>query len=76
MEVDGESSTSEFQAPDKTLAQLYKSARPPVDLIPGLSLSAMVNTAWIPSDAKVRTRIEFDSANSSIPYLKAFLITN
>ncbi|GAX80302.1 hypothetical protein CEUSTIGMA_g7740.t1 [Chlamydomonas eustigma] len=52
MEPGAESSNPEVQAPDKTLAQLYKSARPPVDLIPGLSLSALINTAWLPSDAK------------------------
>lgn len=42
--------------PDATLAALYKSARPPVELLPGLSLSAIVNSAWLPSDAKVRQR--------------------
>ena len=41
------------KAPDKTLAQLYQSSRPPVDLLPGVSLSALVNTAWLPGDAKV-----------------------
>ncbi len=38
--------------PDATLAQLYKSARPCVELLPGLSLSAMINSTWLVSDAK------------------------
>ena len=50
--VDGPESGAE-KSPDKTLAQLYKSARPPVELLPGVNLSALVNTAWLPSDAKV-----------------------
>jgi hypothetical protein len=40
-------------SPDQTLAQLYKSARPPVELVPGVSLSPIVNGAWLPKEAKV-----------------------
>lgn len=42
-------------APDVTLAALYKSARPPVELIPGVNLSAIVNATWLPKPAKVGT---------------------
>lgn len=40
-------------SPDGKLAQLYKSMRPAVELIPGVALSALVNTAWLPGDDKV-----------------------
>ncbi len=43
-------------APDVTLATLYKSARPPVELVPGVSLSPVINAAWLPKEAKVRER--------------------
>lgn len=38
--------------PDATLAVLYNSSRPPVELLPGVSLSPIVNACWLPSDYK------------------------
>jgi hypothetical protein len=40
--------------PDVLLAALYKSSRPPVDLVPGLPLSPVISAAWLPVDAKAR----------------------
>ena len=52
-----ESPPLEGLSPDRKLAQLYKSMRPAVELIPGVSLSALVNTVWLPGDDKVRRRL-------------------
>jgi hypothetical protein len=45
--------TEEEKSPDQKLAQLYKSQRPAVELLPGVALSALVNTTWLPGDPKV-----------------------
>lgn len=50
---EGEEACADATAPDARLAELYKSLRPPVELVPGVGLSAVVNAAWLPSDAKV-----------------------
>jgi hypothetical protein len=42
------------QEPDKKLEELYKSSRPTVELLPGVNLSAIINSTWLPRDAKVR----------------------
>lgn len=47
----------EPQNADSVLEQLYKSARPPVELVPGVALSAIVNAAWLPRNAKVHKKI-------------------
>lgn len=39
-------------SPDKLLQQLYQSARPAVELLPGVSLSALINACWLEKDAK------------------------
>jgi hypothetical protein len=55
--VEGVEEPVEEPKPDPTLEELYKSARPPVDLVPGVALSAIVNAAWLPKDAKVHTHL-------------------
>ncbi|EFJ45335.1 radial spoke protein 5 [Volvox carteri f. nagariensis] len=40
-------------SPDPILFELYGSERPPVELLPGISLSPVVNSCWLPADAKV-----------------------
>lgn len=40
------------QGPDKKLEELYKSSRPTVELLPGVNLSAIINSTWLPKDAK------------------------
>ncbi|GFR49624.1 hypothetical protein Agub_g11696 [Astrephomene gubernaculifera] len=39
-------------APDPILFELYGSERPPVELLPGVALSPIVNSCWLPGDAK------------------------
>lgn len=51
MEEPGEIVEQEV-APDVTLAALYKSSRPAVELVPGVSLSPVINAAWLPGEAK------------------------
>lgn len=41
-------------APDPVLEELYGSKRPPVELLPGVPLSPIVNSCLLPKDAKVR----------------------
>jgi hypothetical protein len=53
-------------APDSLLAR-YLSRRPAVQIIPGLTLSPLVNTALLPSDSKVRAR----AVCSRVPHLHA-----
>ena len=53
MEVDpAEAVPAVGPSPDPLLAQ-YGSDRPPVELLPGVSLSPIVNACWLPKDAKV-----------------------
>ena len=40
-------------APDITLAALYRSDRPAVELLPGVQLSPIITACWIPGDVKV-----------------------
>eukprot|EP00955_Chlamydomonas_euryale_P076759 362772-Chlamydomonas_euryale.AAC.9 len=49
---EGEAMDVDSLSPDAKLAEQYKS-RPAVDLLPGLPLSPLVNTARLPADAKV-----------------------
>lgn len=57
LEEVAEPSPSSSQAPrpaaDPLLAQLYGSERPPVELLPGVALSPLVSTCWLPKAAKV-----------------------
>ncbi|PNW76202.1 hypothetical protein CHLRE_12g544000v5 [Chlamydomonas reinhardtii] len=39
-------------APDPVLNELYGSERPAVELLPGVPLSPIVNSCWLPADAK------------------------
>ncbi|GIL49677.1 hypothetical protein Vafri_5995 [Volvox africanus] len=39
-------------SPDPLLFELYGSERPPVELLPGVALSPIVNSCWLPGDAK------------------------
>lgn len=59
-----EAEEDEEQSPDKKLEELYKSSRPTVELLPGVNLSAIVNSAWLPRDAKVRRSGVRDETNS------------
>ena len=43
----------EQQGVDMGLYSLYRSRRPRVALVEGVPLSAIVNAAWLPADAKV-----------------------
>lgn len=38
--------------PDPRLA-IYNSAKPTVELLPGVPLSALISAAWLPEDARV-----------------------
>ncbi|KAL6758295.1 radial spoke protein 5 [Haematococcus lacustris] len=66
-------------SPDAALAALYKSSRPHVELVPGVSLSAIVNATWIPTDAKsmlsqswIPTQPEVDEGQDPPPPPPAF----
>lgn len=43
----------EVVSPDKLLAALYKSDRPAVELLPGVTLSAIINSVWLHRPSKV-----------------------
>ena len=53
LEAEAEAAEQAKREADATLAALYKSARPAVELVPGVSLSAIVNACWLPDEAKV-----------------------
>lgn len=48
----GEEEAQPEVSPDETLANLYKSSRPAVELLPGVNLSPIVNSCCLPGDAK------------------------
>lgn len=44
-------------SPDPVLLELYGSQRPPVELLSNVPLSPIVNSCWLPGDAKARIRM-------------------